>query len=247
MRGYATISPALWHSDVKKLRGDLEAIAVYWHLTTSNHSTMIGIYHLPVAFIAHELGSPLEGASKGLHKVCEVGIASYDEVQELVWVHDMAANQIAPRLAPKDNKVVSVAKRLANLPICPISLGFYEHYRELYHLADQPILEEFERAFRGASKPLPSKEQEKKQDQDLGSGIETIGSGGRKVTVTRARETDEQEFPYDPPATIEEGRTMLASLGVPPRFFEQALTRLMREALYPCDIENWKSETRGVA
>ncbi|PTM96488.1 hypothetical protein C7449_103507 [Mycoplana dimorpha] len=222
------------------LRGDGEAIAIFFHLLTSQHSTMIGVYPLAIGYMAHDLGIPFEGASKGLRRVCHSGLASYDEDRELVWVHDMASSQIAPRLAPKDNRVTAVAKQLELLPICPITLAFYEKYRDRYHLKDHPLLADFERAFRGASEPLRSKEKDK--DQDLGPEEGKFGSGDEEGTYTHARANDEPELPYDPPATLEEGRATIRSLGVPSSFFEPALTRLMMQALFPCDVERWKAE-----
>jgi hypothetical protein len=44
MRAFAQVPPTTWQSEVKKLRGDTDAIAVYFHLLTSQHSSMIGVY-----------------------------------------------------------------------------------------------------------------------------------------------------------------------------------------------------------
>jgi len=248
MRSYATIPPSVWQTDVKKLRGNLEAIAVYYYLTTCSHSTMIGIYPLPVAFISYEIGLPLEGAWKGLRSVCEADIATYDEEMEIVWVHEMAVSQVAPRLAPKDNKVTGVAKQLAMLPICQISLDFYGFYRDRFHFRDQVCLEEFERAFQGASEPLRSKEQEqeqyKDQKQDPGKGSGSVRFEAERLTSTRE---DERENPYDQPLSLADGRSFLQSIGCPPNHVESAMQRLMRGCLFPCDIENWKLEAKGYA
>ncbi|WP_198647810.1 hypothetical protein, partial [Agrobacterium pusense] len=92
-------------------------------------------------------------------------MATYDQDRELVWVHDMAAAQIAPRLSPKDNKVVAVGKQLELLPICPITLALYEKWRDLYQLRTLPILDEFERALQGASEGLRSKDKDKEQNK----------------------------------------------------------------------------------
>lgn len=242
MRNFATVPPSIWQTDLKKLRGDAEAISIHYYLTTCSHSTMIGIYPLPVMYLAYELGIDLEGASKGLRRVSEAGIATYDEEAEIVWVHQMAAMQVAPRLSPKDNRVVAVAKQLAALPICRITLDFYRAYRDLYHFADQPILEEYERGFQGASEALRSKDKEK--DKDLGEGKGKFGSGEQEDTYTREPQSDEQEFPYDPPGSLQQGRDFVVKIGVPQKFIEQALQRLKRGALFPCDVANWKSEVR---
>lgn len=244
MRSYAAIPPRIWQTEIKKLRGDVDAIAVHYHLTTSQHSNMIGLYTLPLMFLAYEIGSPLEVARKGLRRVIEAGICSYDEELEIVWVHDMAKSQVGPRLSPKDNRVVAVAKLLSVLSICPITLDFYDHYRELFHLGDQSILDEFEKSSRAPSKPLRSKEQE--QEQDLGAGTGIFGSEGQMDTYLHAREADAEE-PFDVPHSHSEGRSFLASMGLPPQFMEQALERMMKHALFPCDIRDWINEARGVS
>lgn len=245
MRSFAAISPSVWQTDIKKLRGDPEAVSVYFHLLTSPHSTMIGIYPLDLNYVAIDLGSPLEGASKGLRRVCEVGLASYDEVNEIIWVHDMALAQVAPRLSPKDNKVSAVAKQLAMLPICQITLAFYQRYREIYHLWDLPNMEDFERAFRSPfeapSEPLRSKEKDKDKEQDLGKKKDKFRSEDSELGSTYARESENQD-PFEPCSSVEEGKRFLISQGVPQKWMESGLQRLMRGALFPCDIEEWKRE-----
>ena len=184
-----------------------------------------------------------------------MGLAAYDEETEIVWVHEMAVSQVAPRLAPKDNKVSSIAKQLEMLPICRITLDFYARFRDLYHLKDQPILDEFERAFlspfEAPSEPLRSKEKEKDKNQDQGKdpgeGKEPFGSGCKKEVYTHARKSEEPEDPYEQPASLEEGRADIVRLGVPAQFVEAALQRHMRGLFFPSDVDQWKEQARGVA
>jgi hypothetical protein len=254
VRSFAAIPPVVWQTDIKKLRGDPVAIAVYYHLTTSPHSTMIGIYALDLQYLSIDLGIPFEGASKGLRRVIEGGLASYDEENEIVWVHEMAFSQVAPRLSPKDNRVQAVAKQLAQLPICQITLDFYARYREPFNLRDALCLENFEhllgRGFEGASEALRSKEKDKDQekdqekDQDLGSGQNKIRSDDERLVLTREA-FDEQEFAFEPKPSLEENRKFLVQMGVPAHRMETALQRLIREALFPCDIAEWKTEVRN--
>jgi hypothetical protein len=258
MRSFAQIPPTVWQTDLKKLRGDPEAMAVHYYLTTSPSSNMIGIYPLPMIYLAHAIWGSSEGAyqgaSKGLRRVIEAGIASYDEETEIVWVHEMSSSQIGARLAPKDNKVSAVAKLLATLPICPITLSFYERFRDLYHLRDQIILDDFERGFQGALEGLRSKEkdkeQEKEREQDLGQ--EKGNWAPEKKEYTRAIENGDveneaPELPFDPPSRLEESRAFVMRMGVPSQFQERAMQRHMRGALFPYDIETWKAEARATA
>ncbi|NDV88779.1 hypothetical protein GTW51_18960 [Aurantimonas aggregata] len=248
MRSFAAIPPVVWQMDIKKLRGDPTAIAVYYHLTTSPHSTMIGIYALDLHYLSIDLGIPFEGASKGLRRVIEEGLASYDEEHEIVWVHEMAISQVAPRLSPKDNRVLAVAKQLAQLPICQITLAFYARYRDVFNLRDALCLEDFERSsgrgFEGASEGLRSKEKEKEKDQDLGEGQNKIRFDDERLVPTREA-FDAQEFAFEPKPSLEENRKFLVQMGVPAHRMETALQRLIREALFPCDIAEWKTEVRN--
>ncbi|WP_274626549.1 hypothetical protein [Arvimicrobium flavum] len=68
------------------------------------------------------------------------------------------------------------------------------------------------------------------------------GSEGEGYTL-RARE--DVESPYEAPASLEESRRFLVRIGVPPHRLETAMQRHMREALFPCDVEEWKREARS--
>lgn len=244
MRPFASIPPTVWQAEAKKLRGDTEAIAVLFHLLTSQHSSMIGVYPLAIGYMAHDLGIPFEGASKGLQRVCDSGLATYDHERELVWVYDMALAQVASRLAPKDNRVTAIAKQLELLPICPITLGFYEKYREVYHLSDNPITSEFERAFQGASKGLRSKNKNKEQDKDLEEGKEEPCSGGKDNSQQQA---ETMFTPFPKPNSPAEGRTFLLSKGVPPDLLDICLPPLMDGNLSQYDLEGILADARSAA
>ncbi|MEA4763928.1 ATP-binding protein [Klebsiella pneumoniae] len=95
MRDYATVAPQFWLGKTgRELRKKgAEAQVVSFYLMTSPHANMLGLYYLPILYIAHETGLGLEGASKGLKSTIEAGFCSYDEDTEMVWVHEMAAYQ----------------------------------------------------------------------------------------------------------------------------------------------------------
>lgn len=256
MRKFASVPPRIWLGELKAIRGNLEALAVHYHLTTSNHANMLGLYYVPVTYIAHETGSPLEGASKGLQSLVEAGICSYDDEHELVWVHEMAADQIAPKLSPKDNRVRSISDQLAMLPICPITLGFYTRYREAYHLSEERNLTPFEEAycdktgspFEAPSEPLRSKEKEKKKDKDLGEGKEKTGLGEKGVSKgTYTREGQHMFEAYPTPASPKEGVEFLKSKGVPQKRRDEFLQLLIGGNLTPYDLEGVLEEERNVA
>lgn len=271
MRKYAATAPTDWQGDIKKLRGDLEAIAVYYNLTTSANSTMTGLYLLPVAYLAYDLGCPIEGASKALARIIEAGICSYDEEREIVWVHEAAAQQIAPRLKPGDHRVTHVANKLANFPICMITMGFYWRYREAFHLFDKPQLAEFEHAFQSEaqapSEPLRSQKQSQGQLQDKiafekeeintreiekntpapQKQTATFSTDGAARSSSKASDANPYEEPYDPEPTPEAGRAKLQELRVPAQFIGPALHKLQAGKLVNSDLERWRAEARGAA
>src|SRR5262245_3823552 len=104
MRDYAKVAPQFWIGQtgrqIKYLGVEAQLIALY--LITNPHSTMLGIYYLPLVTIAHEVGIPLEGVQKALSSLCEIGFCSYEEQMEYVWVHKMAFFQIGEQLKSND-------------------------------------------------------------------------------------------------------------------------------------------------
>ncbi len=105
-----------------------------FYLMTSPHANMLGLYYLPILYIAHETGLGLEGASKGLKSTIEAGFCSYDEDTEMVWVHEMAAYQVGKALKPGDNRCAGVRSEYASLTENPFLSLFYERYKDDFHL-----------------------------------------------------------------------------------------------------------------
>ncbi|MDW5308819.1 hypothetical protein R7J43_21940, partial [Acinetobacter baumannii] len=74
------VSPHFWTGTTgKKLRQTHEGLIVAMYLMTSPHANMLGLYYMPLLYVAHETGLGMEGASKGLQCACEAGFCSYDE------------------------------------------------------------------------------------------------------------------------------------------------------------------------
>ncbi|WFU09097.1 hypothetical protein QA646_17785 [Rhizobium sp. CB3090] len=241
MRKFASIPPRIWQADLKSVRGDLDAIAVHYHLTTSGHANMLGLYYVPVAYMAHEIGCPIEGASKGLSSLIQAGICAYDYERDLVWVCEMASDQIAPQLSPKDKRVRGIAEQLSMLPICLTTLGFYGKYRLAFHLHEERCLEEFELAYselhEAPSKPLGSKEKEKDKKKDLEEGKGTFGFRTEKTSKSTLEE-DSMFKPYPIPESPSEGRDFLSRLNVPQSKMDECLRSLLGGNLTPFDLED---------
>jgi hypothetical protein len=164
VREYGRVSPQFWLGKTGKgLRGDMEAQMVALYLMTSPHANMIGVYHCPVLYIAHETGLPIEGATKGLQRLIEAGFCAFDEESDFVFVHKFAEYQVGPALKPGDLRVKGVENELSKLPNSVCAQAFRHEYGERYCLGrtDRPSSPR-----KGPSKPHRSQEQEQEQKKE---------------------------------------------------------------------------------
>lgn len=135
MRDYGVVSPKFWTGSTgKALRGDAEAQVLALYLMTCPHASMIGVYHCPVLYMAHETGLSMEGASKALQRLSDGGFCAYDEGSETVFVYRMASFQIADEMKPGDNRIKAVVKALRNVPVDRFVAGFLERYGDAFGL-----------------------------------------------------------------------------------------------------------------
>ncbi len=164
MRDYGKVSPQFWIGETgKKLRGDPAAQVLALYLMTCPHSTMTGVFHCPILYMAHETGLGMEGASKALERLLEVGFCDYDETSESVFVVRMAAYQIDEWLKPKDNRVAGLRKEVARMPDNRLKARFLAIYAGPFCLFDG---DENDSPSEAPPKPLGSQEQEQEQEQE---------------------------------------------------------------------------------
>lgn len=135
MRDYGRVAPTFWtRGSGKKLRGKPQAQVVALYLFTCPASSMIGIYHLALPTMAHEMGMPLDVAERALAEVCAVGIAQYDPEEELVYLPEGARYQIGEQLKPGDKRVAGVKAALAQFARHPFAVDFARRYAADFYL-----------------------------------------------------------------------------------------------------------------
>jgi hypothetical protein len=180
MRDYGKVSPRFWTGKTgKSLRGDSETQLIALYLMTSPHANMIGVFHCPVMYMAHETGMTIEGASKGLRRLQEAGFCTFNEDEEMVWVHEMAAHQIGERLSPRDKQVIGIRRQFEQIPEGQIRRGFRARYAADYHLDVPAECEQSDEGpSKGDNKPLRSQEQEQEQEQDSKPTPSGVGVAG---------------------------------------------------------------------
>lgn len=162
MRDYGVVSPKFWIGETgKALRGNAPAQVLALYLMTCPHANMIGVFHCPVLYMAHETGLGMEGASKALQSLIEAGYCTYDEASETVFVHRMAAYQVAESLKAGDNRVKGVEREWQNIGPASLKQAFFAIYSVAFHLPGDGKKTSPSKA---PSKPLASQEQEQEQE-----------------------------------------------------------------------------------
>ena len=168
MRDYAKVSPLFWTGRtgraIRAAGRDAQVIALY--LITCPSATMTGLYYCPLPTLYHETGSPLQGASKALRRLSEVGFAYYDEATETVFVPEMAKFQIGETMKADDNRVKAIIKELIAAKSSPFVKDFHAKYAEAYHLPPLSDLKALQSPSEAPPKPLRSQEQEQEQEQE---------------------------------------------------------------------------------
>jgi hypothetical protein len=139
MRDYGVVSPKFWIGETgKALRGQPEAQIVALYLMTCPHANMIGVFHCPPVYIAHDTGITLEGASKALARLSEGEFCTFDEASDTVFVHRMAAYQVGDALKADDNRVKSVLKEWQKISSPRLKAAFLAIYSVAFHLPQGP-------------------------------------------------------------------------------------------------------------
>jgi hypothetical protein len=154
---YGVIWPSFWTGNTgRQLKFDADGRLVATYLMTSPHANIIGVYHCPIQHMAYEIGWPIEGASKGLLKLIDIGFCTFDEATDTVWVHEMAFYQIGERLKPLDKRVKHVHRFFDGIVNDHIKRAFFEKYGAAYLIPEPPDLPAKTSPIEAPSKPLQS-------------------------------------------------------------------------------------------
>ena len=141
MRRFGTIGAGFWIGATgRKLRSEPNARMLALYLMSSPHANNTGLYYLPVPMIQHEIGSPFEGASKGLTVLESFAVlereefAYYDTDHEVVWVPEMARYQVGESLQPKDRRSIGIMREIERWRNHRFYREFFERYSAAYCL-----------------------------------------------------------------------------------------------------------------
>lgn len=154
MRDYGKVAGTFWtRGSGKELRGDRDSQVLALYLMTAPASSMIGLYHIALPTMAHETGLSIEGASKALQRLSELGIAYYDDGDELVWIPRMPFWQIAQSLSPIDKRVKGIKDAIQQFRGHRFYWDFVRLYNDCYHLELEAPPKGLERGLEAPPKP----------------------------------------------------------------------------------------------
>ena len=129
MRDFAKIRPVFWTKGTgKKLRGDADAQVVALYLMSAPLSHMSGVYYLPFWTICNETGVSRDGVAKALRWLQKEGFAYHDDEADLVFVTNMAREQIGPSMKTADKRVKGLLNHLSDFK----NHSFYGDFARAY-------------------------------------------------------------------------------------------------------------------
>ena len=212
MRDFGKVAPQFWIGRTgKSLRAaGMESQIVGLYLLTNPHANMLGLYYLPVEYIAHETGLGMQGASKGLSGCINAGFCKYDTASEMVWVVEMARFQIGASLTDGDKRIKGVQSDYDALPYNDFLEEFFDQYGESFKMvckrhveaaAEQEDMASEGNAspFEAPSEPLASKEKEKEKEKERrfaeGASCETDASSSTPPTQRASRLAEDWSLP----------------------------------------------------
>jgi hypothetical protein len=163
-RDFSKVSSKFWTGETgKALRAQgQQSMLTALYLMTAPASNMLGLYYLPILYLAAETGSPFEGASKALQRVVETGFCKYDFEAEVVWVVEVASHELGSPLNANDLRCKGVMKLYASLPKCLFLGDFFDRYHKDFHLTER---RENTSPLQAPSKPLRSLETYKEKKE----------------------------------------------------------------------------------
>lgn len=221
MRDYAKVSPLFWTGKTGKYlrRRTIEApseglflrcLACY--LISCPHANMIGIFHMPVVYIAADLGLMDSGSEEkilaGLDELGEMGFCIYDAESEMIFVENMARYQIGATLKPGDKRKTYIERELRQQNSPEFVAMFVNRYAEAYNLdlsedGNAPSMGH-RRGLQGASKAHRS--------QKLNSSKRLTETSTEKSACPRDDMSD--EIPEELPSNIETLRAVWQECGL---------------------------------
>jgi len=172
MRIFTQLRPSFWTGttgrQIRAFGQECQITALYLISAPTSHA--LGLYYLPLQFLAHETGLKDERVRESIEKLRLIGFCDYDYDNEFVFVVNMARFQIGEELELKDKQVVWVWKEMEKLRGRPFFERFVELYGTRYKLEKCFQPEGPSKPHRSTENEIGNLEKEKKNETEYRDG-----------------------------------------------------------------------------
>lgn len=140
MREFNKVSAKYWMTSLTKHLKQLgpEALLLSIYLQTNHHTHSLGIFYLPINYIAQDTGIKPNKINDLLITLIKFGFCRYDFNHHYIWLLNYALEQTGGPLKESDNRVVQARKYYAELPLLDFIDEFLLRHREDFHLSVLP-------------------------------------------------------------------------------------------------------------
>lgn len=140
MREFNKISAKYWITNLsRKLKGfGSDTLLVSIYLQTNHHTHSLGIFYLPINYIAQDVGINAKKVKSIVENLVELDFCQYDFEQEYIWLKGYALEQSGGALKAGDNRVSQLQKYFEDLPALSFIEDFYQIHKDDFHLTHLP-------------------------------------------------------------------------------------------------------------
>ena len=124
MADYRSVKVEMWAQDEWFMELPIDAKLLWLYLFTNAHTSVAGIYKLPIRTICSETGIDQERVKSLLHGFAQDGKAKHSD--GVVWVVKMRENQLPGKLSPKVK--TRLDKDVASIPYCELKRRYLIAY-----------------------------------------------------------------------------------------------------------------------
>lgn len=137
MKSFSKLYSDFWinpdNTELMQLGIDAKLMALY--LQGNSHHNMLGIYYLPILYVASDLKQSAKKVQSALKKLCDISYCKYDEKTQYIWVCNMVLEQLGEDIDVKDNRVKAIQAIWNSLPIkINFLTDVYSRYHSIFHL-----------------------------------------------------------------------------------------------------------------
>jgi len=131
---YAKVLASEWGSKISPLlkKHGNDVVLFWYYLRSGPHRKMSGIFSLPAAYVAHDLGVDLARVEELIDILEAEGVLTYDHETEEVYVYDMVKSQVSESLKPLDKRAIHIEKQIDNVRSGRIVNAFCEQNPWIY-------------------------------------------------------------------------------------------------------------------